>query len=411
MDKENIKVLVLANHYQSFIREEINHMSNLVDNVNVLIRYNILTEFSSLFKFSKYYNYLQPYTKRNLINWSNPNNVSVSLLPMLYFVPDGKNKIIEEKIFNKAIQIIERNNIKFDIIHAHFALPYGYAGMLLKKKYRCPLVVTCRGDDVRIPLVSASRYPKTSMTINKLNSVISESDSIITYHEELRDLLLKNYSEKINNKLTFFYKGVNLDHFQPNSLTILRNTDTIRSNLGINNRFVVLFLASIIREKGPECFARAAAICKDMEDIVWVMVGEGILKKDIEKYKQKESLDNLILVGYQQNTAVWYSIANVFCALATIENIWATTLEEAFCMGKPSVVSQVGYVDKILKNQIDAYFVPPNDPQALATAIIHIKNNPLLKDTLTGKTSYWRELFDMRNTTQKIVSKYMSVLK
>ncbi|MGD0342409.1 MAG: glycosyltransferase family 4 protein, partial [Bacteroidales bacterium] len=388
-----------------------NYTSRLVKEVNAFIRYNPLVELTLFMPPGKFRNHMRPYTKNNLVNLNNPPNVHVHLLPIIYFTPDGKNKTLAKKTFNKADQIITCKSIPFDVIHAHFALPYGQVGIMLKRKYGRPLVVTCHGDEVRIPLALSARYPRTAMVAERLESVIAEADGIITYHEELRDLLLNTYKEKIIDKLSFFYKGINLEKFQPNSPDILKRSETLHNNLGISNRFVVLFLARVDSDKDPETFARAAAICSDRKDIVWLMVGDGTLKTMIDKFKRKEKLNNLLLVGHQQDTAPWYSLSHVYCALSPLENIWSTTLQEALCMGKPVVITNVGYVNKILEDQKDAYFIPSKDYRALAKAIIEIKDNASLQYKLSNQVTNWRKKFDMETTIKNTIEKYVAVLQ
>ncbi len=46
----------------------------------------------------------------------------------------------------KVVNNIYNKGFKFDLIHAHVALPDGYAGMKIAKKYKKPLVVTIHGQ-------------------------------------------------------------------------------------------------------------------------------------------------------------------------------------------------------------------------------------------------------------------------
>ena len=61
---------------------------------------------------------------------------------MFYFISDGMNKRIGEKLTTKFERYINKNNIEFDIIHSHFIWPQGYIGVKLGKIFNRPVVIT-----------------------------------------------------------------------------------------------------------------------------------------------------------------------------------------------------------------------------------------------------------------------------
>ena len=61
----------------------------------------------------------------------------------------------------------------FDLIHAHAALPDGYAAMLLAQEYRKPLVITFRATDVDITI------HRSRKCFNAIHKVFEKSSKII----------------------------------------------------------------------------------------------------------------------------------------------------------------------------------------------------------------------------------------
>ena len=80
----------------------------------------------------------QPYgSNRNLRDYEY-NNVRV-YYPRFFHLPiDFFRKRLGDNFFKVALRVIKREKLEFDLVHAHFTWPSGYAGALLKKKLnRC----------------------------------------------------------------------------------------------------------------------------------------------------------------------------------------------------------------------------------------------------------------------------------
>jgi len=345
----------------------------------------------------------QPFgTNRNLRNYSY-DNVDVYFPRFLHLPLNIFRRKLGDNFLKSALRIIKQKDIKFDLIYTHFTWPSGYAGVKLKEKYKKPLIVTPHGDDIRIPLTNHINSFDNYYLKKMLDMTIKEADIILVHHEELRDLLFFHYPI-FQYKIYFTYKGINLKRFDPFSKKILEKAIEYRKKLDLIDKFIVLFLARIDKDKDPETFVKAAEILRNENDTAFLMIGSGKLENKIKKLKLKNNIYNLFVLGKKSDTEVWYALSNVFCALSPVENIWSTTLQEAFCMGKPSIVTKSGYTSKILTHLYDAYLIPPKDPSALANAIIELKSEKKLRERLSRNALKWREKFDYSKIIKKIIS-------
>ena len=389
MELKDSTLLILTNSYPDekntmyggiFVKEQVAYLKNYFKKVHVISP--------------------QPLgTNRNLHDYKY-DNVHVYFPRFLHLPLNIFRRKLGDNFFKSALNVIRRKNIKFDLIHAHFTWPSGYAGVKLKEKCKKPLIITAHGDDVRIPLTNYIKSFDNTYLKRILDITIKEADIILVHHEELRDLLLSNYSG-LKHKIYFTYKGIDLKRFDPFSEKILRKAREYKEKLSLSDKFIVLFLARIDWDKDPETFARAAVILRNELDIVFLMIGSGKLENKIRKLKAKNNLKNLLILGKRSDTEIWYALSDVFCALSPIENIWSTTLQEAFCMGKPSIVTKSGYTSKILTHLHDAYLIPPKDPNTLANAIIELKSEKKLREKLSKNTLKWREKFDYLKISKK----------
>ncbi len=321
-------------------------------------------------------------------------------LPIEYF-----RKRLGDNFFKAALRVIKREGLEFDLIHAHFTWPSGYAGVKLAEKFDISVVVTAHGNDIRIPLTNYLQSFDNVFLREKLDYVIESVDLLLTHHEELFDLIIKSYP-KHKSKIRFLYKGISLEKFNPFSSILKLKTKEIRTSLGLGDKFVVLFLARIDWDKDPLTFVETSKILRDQKDVAFIMVGDGKLRKECLKLKEKYQLDNLHIIGKRSDTEIWYALADVFVALSPVENIWSTTLQEAFCMGLPSIATNVGYTSKILKHAKDVFLIPPKNPQALANAILKLKTDSSLREQLSRNALKWREIFDNKHIAKEIVGIY-----
>lgn len=89
-----------------------------------------------------------------------------------WFMYQGCKKIVS-KIYN---------DFAFDLIHAHVALPDGYAALLLNRRYQVPLVVTIHGQDLQQTL------HKNNFCKKALLKVFKQVDRVIAVSTKLKQI-------------------------------------------------------------------------------------------------------------------------------------------------------------------------------------------------------------------------------
>lgn len=228
----------------------------------------------------------------------------------------------------------------------------------------------------------------------KLDIVLGGANIIHTNHEELYDLLYSNYI-KYKKKMEFTYKGIDLKKFNINDKSIIEKSKILKKDLGLEWKFIVLFLWNLVDFKDPTTFVKVTKLLSDNKNIYFLMVGEWELSKEIDKYINKNELKNIKCLWSRSDINVLYGMSDVFCALSPYENIWSTTIQEAFCMWVPSVITNVGYTEKILKNETGILLIKPRDKKELRGAILKFyNNNKLLKKVSVSLSNKWTSEFD-----------------
>jgi phenylacetate-CoA ligase len=78
-----------------------------------------------------------------------------------------------------------------------------------------------------------------------------------------------------------------------------------------------------------------------------------------------------------------YTAADVFVSSSSVDN-QPNTLLEASAQGLPIVATAVGGVPEMVHDGVDALLAPPDDPTALAAAIVRVLREPGLAEGLSA---------------------------
>lgn len=357
-----------------FVKEYVNSISKYFNKVFIISPVPFWFNFTKKEKLCKDYSY---------------SNVEVFYpryfhIPIIYF----RNRIWDNQ-YNVVRRLLENKKIKFDIIHSHFIFPSWYIWLKLKEKYGKKLVVTWHWSDVRIPLNSGNEFLK-----RKVDIIMDWADIVHTNHEELYDLLASNYETYIK-KIEFTYKWIDIDKFNSNNKELIKNSSILKKDLGLEWKFIVLFLWNLVDFKDPITFVKVAKLIGNNKNIFFLMVWEWGLSKEINKYINDNKLNNIKILWARKDINVLYFTSDVFCALSPYENIWSTTIQEAFCMWVPSIITLSWYTNRILKDREDSLLIPSKNPKELKKAILELYSNKKLWNKIsTNLLSKWRKKFN-----------------
>lgn len=175
--------------------------------------------------------------------------------PRFFILPLNYFKKIKGSIQTKIIKkIIEKENINFDVIHAHFTWPSGYAGVKLAKKFNVPVVVTGHGYDVYdLPF-------RNKFWLNKIKWILFNSNHIITVSKRNFKIL----TEKLNvhpEKISVIPNGFDSKRFR-----ILSKKEA-RKDLGLPlNKDIILNVGNLIPVKGQKYLIQAMKIVHEQKE-------------------------------------------------------------------------------------------------------------------------------------------------
>lgn len=260
----------------------------------------------------------------------------------------------------KAIlSVIERENIPFDVIHAHMTWPSGAVAAKLKKRFDVPLVITEH--------TSATFYDAAKTKDSCWKRTFKAADAIVRVKEGDNSLF-----EELGvslKKVNAIPNGFDHEKFYP-----IPSHDC-RKKLNLpEDRKIVLNVGNLYDPvKGHRIFIKAISqVVESREDVLGIIVGSGKLEAEILEYIKELHLgDHVRLVGSKPHDQIpfWINACDVF-VLPSLNEGNPTVMFEVLGCGKPFVGTKVGGVPEVIISEDYGLLVEPGDPDALAEQII-----------------------------------------
>jgi glycosyltransferase involved in cell wall biosynthesis len=168
--------------------------------------------------------------------------------------------------------------------------------------------------------------------------------------------------------------GLDLDRF--NRSGGLRGQ--LRAELGLApDTPLVGIVARLVPIKAHEVFLRAAAlVASDRRDVVFLVVGHGERRAELERLASDLELGSRIrFLGWRADLDRIYADLDVVVLCSSNEGS-PVALIEAMAAGRPVVATRVGGVPDLVEDEVSGCLVPPGDAAALARAVATLLREP-----------------------------------
>ncbi len=153
-----------------------------------------------------------------------------------------------------------------------------------------------------------------------------------------------------------------------------------RESIGVKKEDFLVGTACFMRSwKGIGDFLEAAHLLRDEPNLRWVIIGGG--HAEIPHRRAKElHLDKIVhFTGHLDHPFPAIEALDTFALLSTAnEGVSQAILQAAF-LKKPLIATPVGGLNEVCIDQETGLLVPPFQPQAVAKAVLEMKNNPELR--------------------------------
>ncbi|KMJ59017.1 glycosyl transferase family 1 [Bacillus sp. LL01] len=315
--------------------------------------------------------------------------------PRFIAIPGQLKWAQPHKRFAKAIDhFIKENNIEFDVIHAHFAMPSGGAAAILLKNHKKPYVLTLHGSDVNIyPQYSNGAMRAFKFAVQNAGKVTTVSTALAEKTEKMTGI-----------KPEVLAIGVNMDRFSGNDMTQELKTE-LRKQLDLpTDKKLLLYVGRLMNEKGIRELASAMEELDDRFRLV--LVGDGPIKSSLEENEK------ILLTGQVPNEKVKeYLQASDLFILPSYNEGMPTVIIEALSLKVPVLSSNVGGIPELFGNYKNLLIEPRSTQEIIDGVKRYIDEDEFSTEVCNALYERVKTKFDVTKNSNELIRIYHSLMK
>jgi colanic acid biosynthesis glycosyl transferase WcaI len=234
-------------------------------------------------------------------------------------------------------------------------------------------------------------------------------DRLVVVSPAFKDYLVEHWQVPVE-KIFVVENGVETSLFSR-----LTPNAAIRRSLGAEEKFVASYIGTMGNAHGLETLLEAATLLRERApQVLFLLVGEGAEKARIVSLARSRGLRNVRFVGQQAREKIpAYITASDTCLVLLkkselFKTVLPTKMLEFMSCARPVILGVDGHARKVMEEANAGIFITPEDPAALADAVVRLAADPALRESL-GRNGRQHVLqhFSRQNTAKL----YLDVLQ
>ncbi|MBK9928201.1 MAG: glycosyltransferase family 4 protein [Anaerolineales bacterium] len=201
------------------------------------------------------------------------------------------------------------------------------------------------------------------------------------------------------NKVTYIAYGTDVDMFNPSM-----DGSSIRKELGVDDKFVVLYAGALGQANDIDTILRAAERLKDEDKICFVIFGDGKERTRLQSEAERMNLSNVIFAGVRAKKEMPQVVASADVCLAILQDIpmfrttYPNKVFDYMAAGRATVLVIDGVSRKLIEDSYGGAYVQPGDDKQLAETILDLsKNVDIVKQMGLNAREYLVKHLDRRD--------------
>ncbi len=286
----------------------------------------------------------------NIITTSTKERQLTRLLDMLFTIIKERNKYVLAQI---------------DVFSGR-AFTFAEICTWLLCQLKKPVILTLHGGN--LPAFAKQFPKKVQRLLLSADEVVAPSDYLVRQLQEYRDDI----------------------RLIPNGIDSSRYPYRHRVHL----KPKLVWLRAFHRIYNPELAIQALAVLKDEfpEIHLWMIgpdKGDGSLQNTILLAKTLQVAERVEFIPgvAKSDVPLWLNKGDIFLNTSNYDNTPVSVMEAMAC-GLCLVSTNVGGIPYLLKENVDALLIPPNDPEAMTNAIRRVLTEPALAARLSASARF-----------------------
>ena len=275
-------------------------------------------------------------------------------------------RLVDPFALRRLCQLLVHEHI--DIVHAH-GQDASILAALACWYTQVPMVIT------RHVLAEPKATRRQRLRAGLALAAIARADAIVAVSTATVDALITFRPDIATSRVRVIPNGIELLRYRQRS----DGDDWIRTRrqLGIDGSEPLLLLPAVLREgKGHRLLLRCLpGLVRDFPDIRVAFAGSGELEAALRTEAEQLVGDRVLFLGHRDDIPDLL-LASDLVVLPSVAEALPTVLMEAAAAGRPVVATRVGGVPEVVDHGRSGLLVPPDDSQALLSAITQILTDP-----------------------------------
>lgn len=271
---------------------------------------------------------------------------------------------------------------KYDVIYCTSPpLFVGGAGLALGVLRRAPLIFEVRDlwpeSAVRLGELRSRRAIRWATRLEEI-CYRRARHIVVTGREMLEHLTSRGIAP---DRISWIPNGANPDLFRFDPEERCR----VRRELGVEGKFVVIYAGLMGVAQGLDRVLEAAALlCGSAPEVHWVFLGEGPAKAALLARARELGLSSATFLPEVPRPAVPAFLSAADVALVPVRvrltGLLPSKMFDAMVCERAVVLAAEGEAGELLREAEAGIRVPPNDPEAIAHAVLALRDDPIQRE-------------------------------
>jgi colanic acid biosynthesis glycosyl transferase WcaI len=234
-------------------------------------------------------------------------------------------------------------------------------------------------------------------------------DRLVVVSPAFKEYLIEHWRVP-EDKIFVVENGVETSLFSP-----LAPNPAFRRRLGAERKFVASYIGTMGNAHGIETLLETATLLRERApQVLFLLVGEGAEKERLMSLARSRGLANVRFIGQQSRERIPAYIAASDACLVLLKKaelfktVLPTKMLEYMSCARPVIFGVDGHARKVMEQANAGIFVTPEDPAALAEAVMRLAADPALCESLGRNGRQHVIRYFSRQHTAKV---YLDVLQ
>jgi colanic acid biosynthesis glycosyl transferase WcaI len=302
---------------------------------------------------------------------------------------------------------------RYDLIYASSPpLFVGGAALALSYLKRIPMLFEVRDlwPESAVALGELSNPRAVAWATRLEKACYRRARAIVVVTEGIRQRLLQRGLAQDKVKLIPNGANVELFRFDP------QGRQRLRQELGLEDQFVVIYAGIHGIAQGLETLVEAAKQLHSAAQVHFLLVGDGPKKAEITELVRDYGLANLTLLGEKPREAMPALLSAADAAVIPLRKLeifkgaLPSKMFDSWACERPVLLSVAGEAQKVMETAQAGIFVEPEDAQALAQAILELRDRPELRQQMGQRGRAFTEGHYSRQAQAEQLAKIMQTV-